>query len=87
MLALDAELGFERVMTIVETCVDDLALYQYEMKLERLKKIQKFQLTSELRLLVSVPTDPCLSIRIVEVPSLAASCRAIARPTAPAPIT
>lgn len=43
--------------------------------------------TSELRLLVSVPGASCLSRRIVDVPSLAASWRAIARPTTPAPMT
>ena len=44
-------------------------------------------LTSEFRLLVSVPTDPCRSSRSVDVPSRSASLRAIARPTAPAPMT
>ena len=43
--------------------------------------------TSELRLLVSVPTAPCRSRSRVEVPSRSASFRAMARPTAPAPIT
>lgn len=44
-------------------------------------------MTSELRLLVSVPTAPCLSMRRVEVPFRSASLRAMARPTAPAPTT
>lgn len=44
-------------------------------------------LTSELRLLVSVPGASCRSSRMVDVPSRAASCRAAARPTTPAPIT
>lgn len=44
-------------------------------------------LTSELRLLVSVPAAPCFSIKSVEVPSFADSLRAIAKPTAPAPTT
>lgn len=44
-------------------------------------------LTSELRLLVSVPGASCLSKRMVEVPSRAASCRATASPTTPAPMT
>jgi len=41
--------------------------------------------TSELLELVSVPTAPCLSMSTVLVPTLAASCLAIARPTAPPP--
>jgi hypothetical protein len=44
-------------------------------------------MTSELRLLVSVPTAPFLSMSTVIVPSLCASFLAIARPTAPAPMT
>lgn len=44
-------------------------------------------LTSELRLLVSVPGASCRSRRIVEVPSRAASCLATERPTTPAPMT
>jgi len=43
--------------------------------------------TSELRLLVSVPGASCRSSKIVEVPSWAANCRAVASPTTPAPIT
>jgi hypothetical protein len=43
--------------------------------------------TSEFRLLVSVPTDPCRSSKIVDVPSLEANWRAIASPTTPAPMT
>lgn len=44
-------------------------------------------MTSELRLLVSVPTAPFLSMSTVLVAFLCASFLAIARPTAPAPIT
>lgn len=44
-------------------------------------------MTSEFLELVSVPTEPCFSIKTVDAPSLACSCRAIASPTTPAPIT
>lgn len=44
-------------------------------------------MTSELRLLVSEPTIPCLSIKMVDVPVRAASWRAMASPTAPPPMT
>lgn len=44
-------------------------------------------MTSLFLELVSVPTDPCFSINIVDVPSLAWSFRPIARPTTPPPIT
>ena len=37
--------------------------------------------------LVSVPTDPCFSIRTVDAPSLSCSFRATASPTTPPPIT
>jgi hypothetical protein len=43
--------------------------------------------TSEFRELVSIPTPPFLSMRTVLVPSLAANCLAMARPTAPPPMT
>ena len=43
--------------------------------------------TSEFRELVSIPTPLFLSTSNVLVPSLAASCLAIASPTAPPPIT
>lgn len=44
-------------------------------------------ITSLFLELVSVPTDPCFSIRTVDAPSLSCSFRAIARPTTPPPIT
>lgn len=44
-------------------------------------------LTSELRLLVSLPTIPCFSINTVLTPSRCCSLLAIARPTAPPPMT
>lgn len=44
-------------------------------------------MTSEFLLLVSVPALLCLSMRSVEVPPRAAIWRAMARPTAPAPMT
>jgi hypothetical protein len=42
--------------------------------------------TSEFLELVSVPTEPCFSIKTVDTPSFAWSLRAMARPTTPAPI-
>ena len=47
----------------------------------------KLECTSELRLLVSLPTMPCFSISTVLTPSLCCSLLAMARPTAPPPIT
>jgi hypothetical protein len=44
-------------------------------------------MTSLFRELVSVPTEPCFSMRTVDAPSLSWSLRAIARPTTPPPIT
>ena len=44
-------------------------------------------MTSLFRELVSVPTEPCFSIKTVDAPSLYCSLRAIARPTTPPPIT
>jgi hypothetical protein len=44
-------------------------------------------ITSEFRELVSIPTASFRSMSNVLVPGLAASCRAIANPTAPPPIT
>lgn len=52
-----------------------------------LNELVAADLTSELRLLVSVPGASCRSSRIVEVPSREASCRATASPTTPAPMT
>lgn len=43
--------------------------------------------TSEFLELVSVPIAPCFSIKTVLAPSLDCNFRAIASPTAPAPIT
>lgn len=43
--------------------------------------------TSEFLDEVSVPTALCLSSRIVLVPDFLASCRAIANPTTPPPMT
>ena len=43
--------------------------------------------TSEFRELVSIPTASFRSMSNVLVPGLAASCRAIANPTAPPPTT
>ncbi len=43
--------------------------------------------TSEFRELVSSPTPLFLSMRTVVVPSLAANCLAMARPTTPPPMT
>ena len=37
--------------------------------------------------LVSVPTEPCFSIRTVDAPSLSCNFRAIASPTTPPPMT
>jgi hypothetical protein len=44
-------------------------------------------MTSLFLELVSVPTDPCFSIKTVDAPSLAWSFLAIANPTTPPPIT
>lgn len=44
-------------------------------------------MTSLFRELVSVPTEPCFSIKTVDAPSLCCSLRAMARPTTPPPIT
>jgi hypothetical protein len=44
-------------------------------------------MTSLFRELVSVPTEPCFSIRTVDDPSRDWSRRAIAKPTTPPPIT
>lgn len=44
-------------------------------------------MTSLFRELVSVPTDPCFSIRMVELDGRDCSLRAMARPTTPPPIT
>lgn len=91
--AADAEAGFERGRGIIEPCVDYLV---GEMLLVCLVcgvccqmlgvGLSHSMHTSELRLLVSVPGASWRSSRMVEVPSRAASCRAVARPTTPAPI-
>ena len=44
-------------------------------------------MTSLFLELVSVPTDPCFSIRTVDAPLLDCSLRAIANPTTPPPMT
>lgn len=44
-------------------------------------------MTSLLRELVSVPADPCFSIKMVELEGRDWSFRAMARPTTPPPIT
>lgn len=93
--AADAEAGFEGGCGVIETCVDYLVgegiLLVY---LVCCVCCQMFGVglshsmhTSELRLLVSVPGASWRSSKMVEVPSRAASCRAVARPTTPAPIT
>lgn len=82
VLAIEAERGLERVGSVVDACMNDLGNTSV---LQAGAITDPF--TSELRLLVSVPTAPCFSIRRVDVPSLAASLRAIANPTAPAPTT
>lgn len=44
-------------------------------------------MTSLFRELVSVPTDPCFSIKTVEADERDCSLRAMARPTTPPPTT
>jgi hypothetical protein len=85
--AANAEFCFQGGRGVVEACVNDL------VAIDRLlgQTVPEFGgingLTSELRLLVSVPGVSCRSRRMVEVPSRAASCLATDRPTTPAPIT
>jgi len=78
----DAKGGFERCGPIIEACVDhlviNLSIYHGTLGIEE---------TSEFRELVSNPTPLFLSMRTVVVPSLAANCLAMARPTAPPPMT
>lgn len=93
--AADAELSFEGGRWVIEACVNYLVgeglLLVCLGCVGLLETVQVGSLwrlhTSELRLLVSVPGASCRSSRMVEVPSRAASCRAVARPTTPAPIT
>lgn len=93
--AADAEAGFEGVCWVIEACVDYLVgeglLLVWLGCVDLLPNVgvtlSHSIHTSELRLLVSVPGASCRSSRMVEVPSRAASCRAVARPTTPAPIT
>ena len=73
-------------MAIVEAGMDDLGI-RGRMSTRRMRGKVSLGLASEFLLLVSCPTELCFSSRIVEVPSLAANWRAIASPTAPAPIT
>ena len=68
LLPFEAERGFAGVMAVVDACVDDLKRQSVSVVC-----IACALLTSELRLLVSVPTAPCFSIRSVDVPSLPAS--------------
>lgn len=92
--AADAEPGLERVGAVVEAGVDDL-MRSVALGLESgLCSCRKMRLpsmeclrTSELRLLVSIPAASCFSMSTVEVPSLAASFLATARPTTPPPMT
>lgn len=62
----------------------DIILFQ--VKLGCRGKKRGLPLTSEFLELVSVPTSPCRSSRIVLVPGLLESCTAVASPTAPPPI-
>ena len=72
-------------MAIVEACMNDLDS-RSNMLVHR-NCTDFVSITSEFLLLVSCPTEPCLSITTVAVPSRAANWRAIASPTTPAPIT
>ena len=83
---LEAKICLEGAMAIVEACMDDLNSSDRALVRERLDG-GLTSLASEFLLLVSCPTEPCFSIRTVNVPSLAANWRAIASPTTPAPIT
>jgi hypothetical protein len=83
MAALDAEGGFEGCGAVVETCMDYLERYQCMIE----ENLQIQSQTSEFRELVSIPTPLFLSMSTVLVPSLAANCLAMARPTAPPPMT
>lgn len=87
--AADAECGLERGGWVVETGMDYLFVISYLFPVGwwAVEGYVGFNRTSELRLLVSVPGASCRSSRIVEVPSWAANCLAVARPTTPAPIT
>lgn len=92
--AADAELGFEGACWVIETSVNYLVgeglLLVYLGVVGLLSNEWAYRSsmhTSELRLLVSVPGASCRSSRMVEAPSRAASCRAVAKPTTPAPIT
>lgn len=93
--ATDAEAGFEGGCGVIETCVDYLigegvllVCLVCGVCCQTLGvDLSHSMHTSELRLLVSVPGVSWRSSRMVEVPSRAASCRAVARPTTPAPIT
>lgn len=93
--ATDAEAGFERGCGVIETSVNYLVgereLLVWVGHVGLLPNLgvclSHSVHTSELRLLVSVPGASWRSSRMVEVPSRAASCRAVARPTTPAPIT
>ena len=83
VFALKAHLGLEGRGAVEDSSMDDLKGSISSSRLYSLCAV----LTSELRLLVSVPTEPCRSMSRVDVPSRSASLRAIARPTAPAPMT
>lgn len=87
--AADAEGGFQRSGWVVETGMDYLFVMRCFLLVGWLavEGYVWIRRTSELRLLVSVPGASCRSSRIVEVPSWAANCLAVARPTTPAPIT
>lgn len=95
--AADAEAGFEGGCGVIETCVDYLVgeglllvglVCGVCCQMLGVGVSHSISMhTSEFRLLVSVPGASWRSSRMVEVPSRAASCRAVARPTTPAPIT
>jgi hypothetical protein len=73
-------------MAIVEACMDHLGGRNHVLAPRKLVHFYVC-LASEFLLLVSCPTEPCFSIKTVEVPCLAANWRAIASPTTPAPTT
>ena len=62
-------------------------MYDLKITISGFEELLEFGQTSEFRLLVSLPTIPCLSISTTCAPSCCCSRRAIARPTAPPPMT
>ena len=71
-LALEAEVGLEGTMAVVEARMDDLK-GSSRTSTWSMSKWGVVGPTSEFLLLVSWPTEPCFSIRTVEDPSRAAN--------------